>query len=524
MSVFLSERLKAFSADRSNLSCLQNICHGIEKEGLRVTPEAQISLQRHPKKLGSALMHPYITTDYSEALLEFITPVYKEASAALSFLKELHQCAISALPDGEFVWNASMPAKINDANAIPVAEYGSSNIGYMKHVYRLGLGHRYGRAMQTIAGIHYNFSLPEKFWQCMQRYSDKKKLPLHSYISEGYFSLIRNFKRYAWMVVYLFGASPAFDKSFLPQGLGAEVNKLHNSFYLPHSTSLRMSDIGYTNQAQSDLDVSYDSLADYVTTLTSAMRTSYPEYDKIGTKIEGKYKQLNTNILQIENEYYSVIRPKRMAKKGETPLVALARHGVEYIEVRCLDINPFLPLGIDETTCHFMDTLLLFCALEECPDAGNRQCDFDTENFNRVVNEGRNPALELFYQNKSVSLQALGQQLVNKMQPIAELLNDVNNTDRYTTALREQTLKFIDSSKTPSSQLLSMMKEKEASFVNVISDISRSQANRLAVESGLDDMRKDYFKSLAKQSLSDQKKVETDESLSFDQFLKAYYK
>ena len=136
---------------------------GIEKEGLRIQSDSQISQQGHQAALGSALTHSSITTDYSEALLEFITPVKGSAAEVLDFLKEAHQYTQANIQD-ELIWPASMPGVIKDELDVPIAQFGSSNVGQLKHVYRHGLWHRYGRKMQCIAGLHYNYSVSEELW------------------------------------------------------------------------------------------------------------------------------------------------------------------------------------------------------------------------------------------------------------------------------------------------------------------------------------------------------------------------
>ena len=140
---------------------LTGIRRGIEKESLRVAPDGNLSGRSHPRELGSTLTHPNITTDFSEAQLELITGVHATPEACIGQLHEIHRYVYSSLDD-ELLWVASMPCFVGDDADIPVGRYGTSNIGMAKTVYRLGLGHRYGRLMQTISGIHYNFSLPER--------------------------------------------------------------------------------------------------------------------------------------------------------------------------------------------------------------------------------------------------------------------------------------------------------------------------------------------------------------------------
>ena len=142
-----------------------NIRRGIEKECLRVTPAGQISTRPHPEALGSALTNPYITTDFSEALLEFITPASAGIQDCLKMLENIHRFSLENLEEQEMFWVCSMPCPLNPDTEIPLAQYGSSNIGRMKTLYRNGLHHRYGSLMQVVAGLHYNFSMPDAFWE-----------------------------------------------------------------------------------------------------------------------------------------------------------------------------------------------------------------------------------------------------------------------------------------------------------------------------------------------------------------------
>ncbi len=365
MSALLTHRL-ALLAKAPHLPLLNQCLHGIERECLRVDAHGHLAMTPHPIALGSALTHPQITTDYSEALLEFITGTDQDPRNTLAELEAIHRFTYAKLGD-EYLWSPSMPCPLPSEADIPIAEYGSSNIGRLKHVYRQGLALRYGKTMQCIAGIHYNFSLPEALWPVLQA-DDGDTRSERDYRSARYIGLIRNFRRYSWLLMYLFGASPALDAGFL-RGRPHQLEALDaDTLYLPYATSLRMSDLGYQNNAQAGLTPCYDDLSSYTESLYRAVSTPYAPYEAMGIKdAAGNWQQLNTNVLQIENEYYSNIRPKRVTATGERPLQALRARGIQYIEVRCLDINPFLPLGIDLNEARFLDAFLLFCALADSP-------------------------------------------------------------------------------------------------------------------------------------------------------------
>lgn len=193
-------------SEQGSASVLKGIKRGVERECLRIDKH-RLAKTSHHNALGSALTHPYITTDFSESLLEFITPACSDIEQTLAQLEDIHKFTLANI-DGEELWPLSMPCFIEDQDEIRLADYGSSNVGKMKTLYRQGLKNRYGSMMQAIAGVHFNLSFPEAFWTQLQQIegnSDK----LSDYISDKYFSLIRNFKRELWLISYLFGASPA---------------------------------------------------------------------------------------------------------------------------------------------------------------------------------------------------------------------------------------------------------------------------------------------------------------------------
>ena len=506
---------------QGGLEVLRHIRHGIEKEGLRVTAAGKISQSMHPNNLGATLTHPYITTDYSEALLEFITPVFTSVDDTLGFLNELHLYMSGFIGD-ELIWTSSMPARLDGDDNIPVAYFGTSNIGQMKFVYRQGLAHRYGKSMQTIAGIHYNFSLPSTLWPLI--YPEKSA---ESAASEGYIGLIRNFSRYSWLLMYLFGASPAIDKSFLSEDKwGGLAHLSEDTLYLPWATSLRMSDIGYTNKVQDKLNICYNGLDEYITSLSEAIGMPYAPYEAIGVEKEGRYLQLNTNILQIENEYYSTIRPKRVVERGEKPLHALRDRGVEYVEVRCLDINPLTPLGIDRDTAYFTDVFLTFCALSDSPEIEKQECDAIKNNFYITVHEGRKPgvSLQVLQDGKmqARTLKECGQHLIEAMRPVADALDRANDTCCYSNSLSLQEKKLIDSELTPSALVLQNIKESEGSFLSAMLALSKKHQQQF-LEQVLPEDRAHYFDNLAKQSLLAQKKIESEDTMDFDAFLANYF-
>ena len=502
---------------------LADIGRGIEKESLRITPEGMLAQTPHPRSLGSALTHGSITTDYSEALLEFITPVSTSIEDSLATLEDIHRYVYSQLGD-ELLWCTSMPCQLGDDKDIPVARYGSSNVAKMKTVYRYGLGYRYGRVMQTIAGIHYNFSMPQAYWdQAWQ--AEGKPGSLQDYISERYLGLIRNFRRYSWLLIYLFGASPAVCASFLRgrdnHGL-QPFDEQGRSLYLPYGTALRMGDLGYNSDAQKGLRICYNSLPNYVETLRSAIVQPHPEYTGFSSGENGEYQQLNNALLQIENEFYSPIRPKRVTRPGETPLHALTERGIEYIEVRCVDVSPFSPVGLDAQAIRFLDTFLLYCLLEESPACNEEEQDCMAANMEAIVSRGREPGLNLNACGGSRPMQEWANDLLGDMRHIAEALDSAHQSNGYSESLREQSARIADPELTPSARVLREMREQGQPFFRFAMGYSERWASHFRQQPLSEEAARDFARQ-AEESIIAQEAVEAADDISFEQYLANFY-
>jgi glutamate--cysteine ligase len=518
----LTRRL-ALLDDDAHRSLLGQGLRGIERETLRIDRHGHLARTPHPALLGAALTHPQITTDYAEALLEFITPAEHDIGLALNQLDAIHRFAYSRLGD-EMLWSASMPCELPPEDEIAIAWYGKSNIGMLKHVYRRGLALRYGKAMQCIAGIHYNYSLPEKLWNLLQvneGIPEERRRPLRDFQSESYIAMIRNFRRYSWLLMYLFGASPVLARSFLRDRAHNLESLSGDTLYLPYATSLRMSDLGYQNDAQAGLRPHENSLESYVTSLMDAVNRPYEPYGQVGTKKDGEWIQLSTNVLQIENEYYSTIRPKRVIRTGERPVQALCNRGVQYIEVRCMDIDPFEPVGISLETGRFLDVFLLFCALEESPAISALEGQVHARNFGRTVKEGRRPGLTLTRGDDEVALTDWALELVERLRPLARLLDDGHNEGAvHEAALDVQKARIEDPDKTPSARVLAEVKAigSAAQFA-----LRQSEAHAAYFrESPLMPAEEAMFEEMTAASLAEQAAIEQGDKVGFDDFVAAY--
>jgi glutamate--cysteine ligase len=493
---------------------------GLEKESLRVTPDGRIAQTPHPRALGSALTNENITTDYSEALIELVTPTFTTSWELLQYLTDLHQFVYQHMDD-ELLWATSMPSIIEGDASIPIAQYGKSNVGRMKTVYRNGLGNRYGRVMQAISGVHYNYSFPKGMWDPWAELMQSRERG-QPFISDRYFHLLRNYRRHGWIVLYLFGVSPVVCNSFL-RGRDVTLPRLSkDTSYEPYATSLRMSDLGYRNRNQAGLSVSVNSLDEYVRDLSRAITTPHEPYEKLGVNVDGEWRQLNANILQIENEYYSFIRPKRVARSGERPTKALLRAGVEYVEVRALDVSAFDPVGVNQNKLRFLEMFLALCLMKESDPLGASESDVLDANHVIVARRGREPGLTLQREGRGVPMLSWARELLDSMQGIAEVFDSGDPAKPYSAALAVQAAKVEDVSRTPSARMLRELESTGESFFDLALRMSRLHKEYFLALYQPNVQRQAEFAAAAEESLRAQAAIEAADGMSFEQYLSEY--
>jgi glutamate--cysteine ligase len=494
---------------------------GLEKESLRVTPDGAVARTPHPRALGSALTNPHITTDYSEALTELVTPTFADNPQLLQYLLDLHQFVYRRL-GSELLWASSMPCELAGDEAVPIARFGSSHAGRVKYIYRRGLATRYGGMMQAISGVHFNYSFPPAFWPLYAEVCQARGGADAAFISDRYFEVLRNYRRHGWLVSYLFGVSPALCRSFL-QGRDDDELVAHGADTLigPYATSLRMSDLGYTNRNQSAVAVSVNSLSEYLRDLRRAIATPHPPFAALGVCVDGEYRQLSANVLQIENEYYSYIRPKRAPRAGERTLHALARAGVEYVEVRALDNSAFDPVGVNLRKLCFLEALLALFLLRDSPPIDATEDAALERNHLSVARRGRELGLMLERDGRRVPMRDWAHELLDSLTGICELLDAGDPTRPYVTALREQRAKLAEVERTPSARLLSELRLREESFQQLALRVSRAHRDEvLAHPVGAERLRQ--FEYEAQESLAEQDALEAGQRGSFEAYLAAY--
>lgn len=521
MSTVLTDFAQRLQLVANNPDAFTQIGRGLEREALRFTPDGQLSEQPHPAGLGSALTNKWITTDFAESLLEFITPVSRDVDTLLDQLTDIHHYTFTQMGD-EKLWPLSMPCFVNNEESIVLAQYGSSNSGKMKTLYRKGLKSRYGSTMQVISGVHFNFSFSDEFWQ--QLFGEQSEQERQDSVSDAYFGLVRNYYRFGWLIPYFFGASPALCSSFL-QGRETQLpfENIDQTLYLPYATSLRLSDLGYTNNAQSSLKIGFNDLDEYLLGLKKAIRTPSAEFDALGVKVDGEYRQLNSNVLQIENELYSPIRPKRVALNGEKPSEALARGGVEYIEVRSLDVNPYSPTGITADQVRFLDLFLTWSVLSDSAPMDDAELACWRDNWNKIITEGRKPGLELQIgcQGERLTQKAWGRRVFAELEQVAKAMDAATGGNEYQQTCARLNECLDNPELTISGQLLK--DTKQAGGIGTVGCELAAKYREQLLEHQYKIYSNELMAQEAASSIEAQKKIEASDIVSFDDFLADYF-
>ena len=498
---------------------------GVEKESLRARPDGRLASTPHPSALGSALTHPWITTDYSEALLEFVTPPFVHRSQVLDELADLHRFVARTVGD-ELLWAASMPCEIARDAEIPIARYGSSNSGRLRHLYRVGLGHRYGRMMQVIAGVHFNYSLAPGFWPVLAATgaAHGEHRTWHgtgrALADSHYFGLIRNLFRHGWLLLYLFGATPALARSFLPDGAPGLEPLGDDTWHAPYGTSLRMSDIGYTNRIPGGIGIRYDDLYRYAASLHRAITTPHPPWEALGVRDGDDYRQLNANLLQMENEFYSSVRPKQPTRRGERPTEALQRRGVRYVELRSIDLDPASSVGLTEERMAFLEVFMLYCLLADSPPLAPAERRAIDANQNRVAVRGRESTTTLVRDGAEVPLRSWAREILGQMSAVAELVRTPG--EEPAAAVRAAGVAVEEPEATPSARVLEEMADHGGSHFAYSLEVSRRHTDSLRREP-LADAARHRFEAEAVHSMDRQRDLEAGDRVSFEEYLANYF-
>ncbi len=347
---------------------------GLEKENLRSDKDGKISNKTFPDVFGVHNHNRYVTLDYSEPHLEIVTPPFKDNFAVFNFLQDLHAHVESNL-DGDLLWNYSMPPRFK-SKYIKLPPHRETNTTKLAHLYRLGLRNRYGDKMQSTAGIHFNFS-----------FSESAISSLGCGKTDLYLGTCRNFLRLFPMILRLMGCSPIAHKSFL-KGRNINIESLNEAdCYLPKSTSLRVSRLGYYSEEQDENFITFNTLEGYLETIKNYINTPNTKFKDISLDLK---QQVNNGTIQMESELYNHIRPKGILSKNIRAYNQLKENGIEYLEIRSIDLNPYSDIGVSIEDIDFLELVTLYCALSDSPLIDDIESSYIKENIRRSSESGQN--------------------------------------------------------------------------------------------------------------------------------------
>ncbi len=507
----LTQNLAALG-DKQKLIDQINI--GLERETLRIDSQnGRLSKQPHPEAIGSPLTHSNITTDFAETLLEFVTDPYDSAEEALEALRKIQTFTLSQL-EGEIFWPNSMPPQIESEDEIEIAHYGSSNDGKMKSLYRKGLSVRYGKMMQAIAGIHYNFSFKDSLFKALQEALGNDS-SLQEFKTERYLHACRNISRFGFIIPYFLGASPVMCKSFLTEEKNHFPSLNEVDSYVPEGTSLRLSDIGYGNN-KCHFDISFNDIHEFIKNIHYAITKPCKDFSKIPVKKDGEYQQINNHILQIENEYYASVRPKQVLRKGENFLEALNERGIEYIELRSVDVNPLFAEGIDLKSMRFIQLFMTASLLTDAPELSQKEYEQNQKNLKILAERGKAPGLTLDIMGQQQDVKEALTKALQWLKPVAEILGTP-----FMEILKEREKEITHPELTPSSQILAMLKESgltyQEFFLQKAQELYQKEFKALSQE------EQTHFIEMAKASLKERDAIEAEPQIDFDQYLENYF-
>jgi glutamate--cysteine ligase len=324
-------------------------------------------------------------------------------------------------------------------------------------------------------------------------------------------------------LLYLFGASPALCSTFV-DGRPHKLQPLgEGSMHMPHGTSLRMGRLGYQSEAQASLAVSYNSLDGYGASLQDALTRPWAAYESIGIRnLGGDYNQLGTSLLQIENEFYGTIRPKRVINPGERPLHALRERGVEYVEVRLMDLDPFETVGINAQTMRFIDVFLLHCLLSDSPDDTPQEIADLAHNQHLTAARGREPGLKLQRDGREVALADWGLELVEQCLPIAAALDAAQGGTAHADAVRAARAALQNPDSLPSARVLAAIEKDHGNsfigFVRAQSEQTRAALLGLPFSAA----RQAEFEQMTAESIQEQKRIEAADTMPFEIYREQY--
>ena len=402
---------------------------GLEKENVRVTERGNLALTPHPKAFGDRENNPYIKTDFSESQLEMVTPICNTLEEVYSFICNLNKVvSLEIMKNGEFLWPQSNPPILPREEEIPIAKLSNRE----DELYRENLSYKYGKKKQVISGIHYNFSFKEEFIKLLYKELKVKK-DFIEFKDDIYLRMARNFQKYHWLLIYLTGASPVFHESYIDE-IKEEGEKLgEDSYYIKDDTSLRNSSYGYKNKK--DYYVSYNSIEEYASDIKNLVK------DKE---------------IQSIKEYYNPIRLKSLG--SEDMLESLLHKGIDYLEVRLLDLDPLSIQGVSKETLYLVHLFMIYTLLKENKEITYKDQEEFFKNHDMVALKGRNEEAVIHENGIPVLLKDKGREILSEMDEIVEIL--FSNNEEFKNVIKRALEKINNPHDTISEKLIKDIKEE----------------------------------------------------------------
>lgn len=402
---------------------------GLEKENVRVTESGNLALTPHPKAFGDREKNAYIKTDFSESQLEMVTPVCNTLEEVYSFICNLNKVvSLEIMKNGEFLWPQSNPPILPREEEIPIAKLSNRE----DELYRENLSYKYGKKKQVISGIHYNFSFKEEFIKLLYKELKVEK-DFREFKDDIYLRMARNFQKYHWLLIYLTGASPVFHESYIEE-IKEEGEKLgEDSYYIKDDTSLRNSSYGYKNKK--DYYVSYNSIEEYASDIKNLVK------DKE---------------IQSIKEYYNPIRLKSLG--SEDMLESLLHKGIDYLEVRLLDLDPLSIQGVSKETLYLVHLFMIYTLLKENKEITYKDQEEFFKNHDMVALKGRNEEVVIHENGVPVLLKDKGREILSEMDEIVEIL--FSNNEEFKNVIKRALEKINNPHDTISEKLIKDIKEE----------------------------------------------------------------
>jgi glutamate--cysteine ligase len=362
--------------------------------------------------------------------------------------------------------------------------------------------------MQCVSGIHFNFSLSESSWEPLTRNPDQ------SFINQKYLGAIRNIKRNFWFLLERLGASPVAHESYLLNREHSLIKHGKNDLCFPYATSLRMSDIGYQSSMQNALKINYNDLDEFIDAVITGIKTPLKRFENMGLFDEqGVPQQISAGILQIENELYDTVRPKRSGPSGSRPATLLKNEGIEYLELRGIDINPFIPEGIDENKIKLLDIFIMHSLISESPQVSNKEIEEIRINQKTMVKNGRSENITIDRKGISTPLKELRKVFHEELTQVAAAMDEYS--PGYSQALNTEMSVSIK----PSQKIINEMESQNLSF----QEYGLAQSKKIAAKQGShasNDFSK--FTLNAQKSLRDFKNLNKNTGMDINKYVELY--